>query len=280
MQIRESLVMPYCEDLFVHWMLGERDDWLPQSAVPLPFHSLQTEQQLSKQSNHKNGDESSSKNGHLALTHSQSTLNGHKSTNLNPQKSLPGPMKPQGPPSSTTIGPAKSQTGLPPLQQNPYPEMPKSQPHVSHSQSSVQISNSTIQPQRSASSFPLNLEVSQPSGGITGSTPSIREDTESDLRRPLLDGDEYSKEKTVGSSRESDAGASNRGVDGQLIDFQHQSEGSASENDQNYTSSQVCFSPNPSLRMAYCTLHLGSLECQGRMGIDTIAMPQFQSNGL
>lgn len=275
--------MPYCEDLFVHWMLGERDDWLPQSAVPLPFHSLQTEQQNSKQNNHKNGDESSSKNGHPALTHSQSTLNGqNKSTNLHPHKPHTGPMKPpQGPPSSTTVGPAKSQTGLPPSQQIPHPEMPKSQPHISHSQSSVHVSNSTIQPQRSASSFQLNSEVSRPLGGITGSTPSIREDTESDLRRPLLDSDEYSKEKTVGSSRESDAGMSNRVVDAQLIDFQHQSEGSASENDQHYSSSQVCFSLNSSLRMVgifyFKFRNLGTL---GAWALTQLLVHSFQSDRL
>jgi hypothetical protein len=40
-QLRETLVMPNCEDLFTAWMMAEKDDWLPQSVVPVAFTSAQ-----------------------------------------------------------------------------------------------------------------------------------------------------------------------------------------------------------------------------------------------
>ncbi|CAK9267768.1 unnamed protein product [Sphagnum jensenii] len=40
-QLREILVMPNCEDLFTAWMMAEKDDWLPQSVVPVAFTSAQ-----------------------------------------------------------------------------------------------------------------------------------------------------------------------------------------------------------------------------------------------
>lgn len=51
-QIREQVVMPYCQDLFLHWMMATQDDWLPQSAIPVAFAAVEVsenERQISKQ---------------------------------------------------------------------------------------------------------------------------------------------------------------------------------------------------------------------------------------
>ncbi|KAJ7517257.1 hypothetical protein O6H91_21G016200 [Diphasiastrum complanatum] len=40
MLIRETLVLPHFEDFYIPWMISDKDDWLEQSLVPIPWSPL------------------------------------------------------------------------------------------------------------------------------------------------------------------------------------------------------------------------------------------------
>jgi hypothetical protein len=64
-QIRDSVVMPFCEDIFLNWMMADKENWLPTSTFPFPFFDSQASE-ASKQSNelHSSSSDESSRSGH------------------------------------------------------------------------------------------------------------------------------------------------------------------------------------------------------------------------
>ncbi|MCO5611029.1 hypothetical protein L7F22_065278 [Adiantum nelumboides] len=42
MLIQDSLVLPNCEGVWVPWMISEAEDWIPQTAMPVPWGPLET----------------------------------------------------------------------------------------------------------------------------------------------------------------------------------------------------------------------------------------------
>ncbi|KAG0601458.1 hypothetical protein M758_11G112800 [Ceratodon purpureus] len=233
-QIRESIVMPYCQDIFLHWMMAEQDDWLPESAFPVAFSADPSENQSSKhildvqskfaEENDKNGQPllpSTNSNGHNESQASPVSEASTHSSNLGSADSgLPHP----GPP-----------YGLPIMLMNP-PTHPSSQGNL---QSSTSSRNQSQKPAISEQPSSQPSIPSRPPGAIVPSSApsSIRGDKESDLTKPLLDNNDFSK--LLGSSSEFDAGLPDKVIDAVYNDLLLQSEGSASENESHHASHQI-----------------------------------------
>jgi len=228
-QIRESIVTPYSQDLFLHWMMAEKDDWIPQSDIPVAFSALQNsenERSGSKpnpdvqpkpvEENGRSGQSLTSRNGQSKPQISES-----------PSQSI-GHGSPVSLPSQTQSSPYVSVTHMPP-------------PTAPPSQSSLPDSGTDRNQSRfAANSEQSSFEHSFPSR--PSAPPSIREDQESDLTTPLLDDDDYSRTTTkpLDSSSEFDARASDTATARPLdTDLLLLSQGSASQNDSQNPSSQV-----------------------------------------
>lgn len=227
--------MPFCQDYFTHWMMAEKDDWLPESTIPVPFSTAQAAE----------NDRQNSKSDDMQSKPSDRDSKTNQTPALQTQKTLHGPAKlpPHIPHTQSNLQvPAKSQTGGP--------------PHY-HSQSSIHGPDTqNTQPRRSSTSH-LQSEASfpmRPPGAAavsSGGPSSVREETDSDLRRPLLDNEEYGKAEALGSGRESEAGLSDRVTEAAVIDFLQQSEGSASESDMQFLANQVLFVTHVRLISSY-----------------------------
>ncbi|MCO5549848.1 hypothetical protein L7F22_003322 [Adiantum nelumboides] len=46
MLIQDSLVLPNCEGVWVPWMISETEDWIPQTAMPVPWGPMETRDSL------------------------------------------------------------------------------------------------------------------------------------------------------------------------------------------------------------------------------------------
>ncbi|KAI5072707.1 hypothetical protein GOP47_0013109 [Adiantum capillus-veneris] len=49
MLIQDTLVLPNCEGIWVPWMISETDDWIPQTAMPVPWSPLETRDSLPRE---------------------------------------------------------------------------------------------------------------------------------------------------------------------------------------------------------------------------------------
>ena len=237
-QIRESIVSPLCQDVSIQWMMAEKDDWIPQSVVPVAFSAVPNPENERQSSKHNLGVQPKpveendnsvqpllSHNGEdkpqtLQISESPSSI-GHGSTSAIPSQSQSYP-----------YGPSILQMQLPTI-----PHSQSTHREVSGTSKSQPRSSGSSEHSSSEHSFP-----SRPSGAsLHLSAPaSIREEDESDLTEPLLDNDDLRKEKLLGLRSESDAGASDRHSGRPLdTDLLQQSEGLGLESESQNPSNQV-----------------------------------------
>lgn len=101
-QIRDSVVMPFCEDIFLNWMLADKENWLPTSKFPFSFFDSQSAE-ASKQSNelHSSSSDESSRSGH-----------GHNKPPKAQVKSQKQKQAQEQQPSSDGLRPRRSYSGL------------------------------------------------------------------------------------------------------------------------------------------------------------------------
>ncbi|XP_073396494.1 uncharacterized protein [Physcomitrium patens] len=105
-QIREKIVMPHYQELFLNWMMGDKDDWLPRSAFPVAFSAVQhsdNERQNSKNDNDMQSSPVEEKNK-SGQTHSRS-LNADNNRQDKPEiRQPPGASEPSSATLSTIKG--------------------------------------------------------------------------------------------------------------------------------------------------------------------------------
>jgi hypothetical protein len=207
-QIRESLVLPLWQDLSLHWMMAEKDDWIEQSAVPVAFSAIpnpENERQSSKRNPDAQPKEPVEEHDKSVQSLTSRNIGQDKPHTLENSESL-----------SHSLG-----HGSTPLTQ------PQTQPQVPHGPSNAQMQLTAVPHSQSAPREAWGTGISQSRGSdasaeqarpehsfssrLLGASPhapapaSIREENESDLAEPLLDGDDSKKEKPLGLSSESDA---------------------------------------------------------------------------
>lgn len=233
------MVLPYCEDFFLDWMLADKDNWVPTSAFPLPFFDSQlseAERKLFKRNAEiqSNSSDENGRHGHESDPHSQASQ---------------GPSKVQ---KHSHFGHVNSYESRSPTQESDHDLL---QPRRSCSE--LIFSNSSSKPPRSTSSDYLNVQPSVPKPPrtfsrahlsarfsdpvpSTGSTahaltsPLIRKES-----LPLLDYDEFHEEEVWGSAGDSESGISSMAIDSRSKDYSSHSEGSASESDVQFLATQV-----------------------------------------
>lgn len=96
------MVMPFCEDIFLNWMLADKENWLPTSKFPFSFFDSQSAE-ASKQSNelHSSSSDESSRSGH-----------GHNKPPKAQVKSQKQKQAQEQQPSSDGLRPRRSYSGL------------------------------------------------------------------------------------------------------------------------------------------------------------------------
>lgn len=213
MQIRESIVTPYCQDLFLHWMMAEKDDWIPTTDIPVSFSAVQgSEPKPNSEAQPKPGEENDKSDQSKAQiqqsTDSPAQSIGHGSPAQSIGYGSPAPSPVQSTRSSSQGPPAAAAA--------PPPSQPQSGgPQVSRNQS------------RFAPTF--EQEHSVPSRA--SAPPSLREGNESDLTMPLLEDENYSRDSSI--DLDSDRATA------RPIDLSQLSDGSASLSESELPSHQV-----------------------------------------
>lgn len=247
-QIREQIVMPYCQDIFFRWMMGQQDDWVPASTVPVAFSAVSSESQSSKQNLDvqskvvEENDKSDQPPPPNVLSNEHNEPQGGLASEASIHSINLGSTTSELPRSGSLYGP--------PITLSNPPTNPNSQ---STPQPSTSIAN---QSRRSATSEQLSSQPAAPlrSPGATlpaSASSSIRRDKESDLTKPLLDSNDYGK--PLGSSSEFDAGVPDKVIDAVYNDLLPQSEGSASESESQHMSNQVIHTTLNYVTLLYIT---------------------------
>lgn len=234
-QIRESIVTPYCQDLFLHWMMAEKDDWIPQTDIPVAFSAVQNSENERPSSKHNPG-----------IQPKPVEENDKSGQSLPSRKGQNKPQISESPSPSIGHGSAASLPTQAPS--SPYgPLVTQMSPPTTPSQGNLQASGTNRNQSRfAANSEQSSLEHSFPSTRPSGASvhssapPSIREDNESDLTTPLLDDDDYNRDKLLDSSSEFDVGVSDTATP-RPFDRDHlqHSDGSASQSESQNPSHQV-----------------------------------------
>lgn len=267
------MVLPYCEDFFLNWMMADKDNWLPQSTFPFPFFDSQlseAERETFKQMA-ETYSSSSDESGHQPLPRPPNTRNAQnkppqgqapKSAVFKSQKYAYGSHTNPAQPSTSArlpnhdhLQPRRSSSDSlfsrfsapkPPrsassdhlhaLGSVPKPPRPSSSDHLN-------AQGSVPKPPRSASKVHrLSALVSDPVQASGSTALSLASPLLSKESRPLLkyqENDESQKEEAWESARDSDLGTLRMAMDTRPKDWSSHSEGSASESDMQFLATQV-----------------------------------------
>lgn len=229
-QIREHIVMPYRQDVRLHWMMADQVDWLPHSAIPVAFSAAKHSENERQSSKFKLDEQSKlvEDNDGIGQSSTSSSLSVHSDGQ---NKLQVGQVSEAS--SSPHVGPVD---GSPIAQAQPPSDLRSLGNLQASGTSRNQLQNSSISIQFSSEH---SLPSRPPGSSVHSSaTSSMRVDNESDLTRPLLDRDDQNKGKISASSNGFDAGASERAVGAVYIDVAPQSEDSASDSESQHPPNQ------------------------------------------
>lgn len=243
-QIREHIVMPYRQDVRLHWMMADQVDWLPHSAIPVAFSAAKHSENERQSSKFKLDEQSKlvEDNDGIGQSSTSSSLSVHSDGQ---NKLHVGQVSEAS--SSPHVGPVD---GSPIAQAQPPSDLRSLGNLQASGTSRNQLQNSSISIQFSSEH---SLPSRPPGSSVHSSaTSSMRVDNESDLTRPLLDRDDQNKGKISASSNGFDAGASERAVGAVYIDVAPQSEDSASDSESQHPPNQVNFLATDQLRVLAC----------------------------
>jgi hypothetical protein len=249
------VVLPYCEDFFLDWMVADKDNWLPTSAFPLPFFDSQMSQAERKHFKRNAETQSSSSDengghGRQSNPRSQSTHNGQ---NKPPKAGASqGPSKAQKhahfshansrQPSTST---QESNHGLLHPRRSSsdhfFPKLTSSKPSRCASADHLNIQSSVPKPPRPFSTAGrlsvLSSDPAQATGStaLTSTSQLISKDS-----IPSSNYDESHKEENVGSAGDSEPGTSRLAMESRpLEDSSLLSEDSITESDLHFLANQV-----------------------------------------
>ncbi|KAG0570751.1 hypothetical protein KC19_6G184800 [Ceratodon purpureus] len=208
-QVRESIVLPLWQDLSLHWMMAEEDDWLPESAVPIAFSAIPKPEHELQNSKHNLDVQAKPTKENDKSVQSLVPRNGQNKPETLENSEIPPHNLDHGPTSPTPPQIHSSSDGAPITQMQPS-TVPHSQ-STPREASGASMSQSRFSAKSSQSSSEHSFASRPSEASLRSSAPaSIREENESDLTEPLVDFDVSKKEKLLGSSREFDSGASER----------------------------------------------------------------------
>ena len=237
MQIRETLVLPYCEDLLLDWMVADKNNWLPTSAFPLPFFDSQLTKAERKLFKRKAEEKSSSSddNGrpdHQSHSRSQNTSSGQSRPpkaeafqgSSKPQKHAPFSHTNSYQPSTTQesnhgiLHPRRCSSDLlSPKSSSLKPSRSASAEHLNSQSSVSKRPRTSIRAQLSA----LLTDPVQASGStaLSLTSPLIAKES-----IPVLNYDVSHKEEILGSAGDSELGTSSLAMDSSSKDYASHSE--------------------------------------------------------
>lgn len=195
------MVMPFCEDIFLNWMLADKENWLPTSKFPFPFFDSQSSE-ASKQSGelHSSSSDESSRSGH-----------GHNKppkTQVKSQKQNQAQEQQEQQPSSDGLKPRRSCSDL----------LAVLKPVRSASADQLNAQAAVRKPPRSSSRVRLSTRESAP---VRALLPRLSS-------KPLLADEPAQQLDVIRSAMESSS-----------KDFSLQSEGSLSDSDVQFLANQV-----------------------------------------
>lgn len=239
------MVLPYCEDFFLNWMMADKENWLPQSTFPFPFFDSTEREAFRK------NDEAHSSSSDESVRPVPRSLNPRNAQSKPPKakacrSGVPPPSK------SQKYALAQPSTSA----QGPNPDA--LQPRRSTSDLSS-LGFSGRKPPRSARAEHLNAQASVPNplrvrssafvsnpvqafgpSALSVTSPLLnKESSKSDFMRPLLKADESSKDEEWESARDLDLRTVRTAMDTRPKDCSSHSEGSASESDVQFLATQV-----------------------------------------
>lgn len=237
-QIRNSVVMPYCESFLLDWMVADKDNWRPQDEFPFPFfvsQASEVERKTSKQNFESTRSPSRDETWryiHRSVSRSQSIRNrqnkppkAHASySNLKSAMSS-GSSKPQKPASGAHHEQAT------PLQPSALGLEHHQEPRRSAS-SELYSQIATPTSPRPASVPHLKYLLSDPAQLQASVILAVGSASISRGSKPLLTDEERPRGETLGSITDSELGASSMGMpDAKSKDCASHSEESSSESD-------------------------------------------------